>query len=137
MQGLELAGGITLVGLAQMFVPPIGGVSPIASFARKAGSGYLLGLAMEKFNIGRKFATTVQLSGVALGLGDLISAYLMPTISGFLRPAPKQSDNAGVQGIGVYRPGMQPYQAYAGLNGIGTFYQGQQPYQAYSAIAVA
>lgn len=88
-QGLELAGGITLVGLLQMFVPPIGGASPIASFGRKAGSGYLLGMAMEKFNVGRSYAKVVQLSGVALGLGDLINAYLMPAIGGFFRPAPQ------------------------------------------------
>jgi len=97
-QAFGLAAGITVVGLAQGFVPPIGGVSPIATAGRQAGTGYLLGWAMKKTSFGAKYASDVQLAGVALAAGTLINAYVVPIFSSFLRPAPKAQpqSSAGV-----------------------------------------
>lgn len=137
-QAAGLALGITAAGLAQGFVPPIGGVSPFAVAGRQAAVGYGLGWAMKKFGFLSKYAGEVQLAGVALGFGTLVNAYLLPTITGFFRPAPKPTDGNGVQGIGVFRPGMQPYGSYAprGLNGIAPWAQGQQPFGDYAGVAV-
>lgn len=86
-QAASLALGITAVGFAQGFVPPIGGVSPIAVAGRQAGTGYLIGLGMEKFNVLRGYAKEIQLAGFALGAGTLINAYVLPLFGGFFRPA--------------------------------------------------
>ena len=135
-QAAGLAIGITAVGLAQSFVPPIGGVSPFAVAGRQAATGYGLGWAMKKFGFLTKYATDIQLAGVALGVGTLINAFLLPTISGFLRPAPRPAETGnGVQGIGVYQPGMQAFRGYRGLNGIATLAPGQQPFNDYVAVA--
>lgn len=133
-----LAAGITVVGLAQGFIPPIGGVSPIMVAARQAATGYLIGEGMQRFGVMRAYSSEVKLAGFALGAGTLINAYVLPIVTGFLRPAPKAESN-GVQGIGVYRPGMQPYGAYAprGLNGIAAWAPGQQPFGDYASVAVA
>lgn len=101
---IGLAAGITAVGLAQTFVPPIGGVSPFATAGRQAATGYLLGLGMEKLNVMRAYANDVKLAGFALGVGTLINAFILPTISGFLRPAPKAqpatNGNGAANGMG-------------------------------------
>jgi len=123
---IGLAAGITAVGLAQTFVPPIGGVSPFATAGRQAATGYLLGLGMEKLNVMRAYANDVKLAGFALGVGTLINAFILPTISGFLRPAPKAQANNGMQGIGVV-PAIPPYinaapvNSGSGVNGIGVY----------------
>lgn len=137
-QAAGLAAGITVVGLAQGFIPPIGGVSPIMVAARQAATGYLIGEGMQRFGVLRAYAGEIKLAGFALGAGTLINAYVLPIVTGFLRPAPKAESN-GVQGIGVYRPGMQPYGAYAprGLNGIAAWAPGQQPFGDYASVAVA
>lgn len=139
-QAAGLAAGITVVGLAQSFIPPIDGVSPIMTAARQAATGYLLGEGMQRFGVMRAYAPDVKLAGFALGVGTLINAYFLPTITGFFRPAPRPAENGnGVQGIGVYRPGMQPYSAYAsrGLNGIAAWAPGQQPFGEFAGVAVA
>ena len=138
-QAAGLAAGITVVGLAQSFIPPLGGVSPIATAARQAATGYLLGEGMQRFGVMRAYAPDVKLAGFALGVGTLINAYILPTVTGFLRPAPKPENGNGVQGIGSYRPGMQPYSAYAsrGLNGIAAWAPGQQPFNEFAGVAVA
>ena len=125
-QAAGLAAGITVVGLAQSFIPPIGGVSPIMTAARQAATGYLLGEGMQRFGVMRACAPDVKLAGFALGVGTLINAYFLPTISGFLRPAPKAQANNGMQGIGVV-PSIPPYinaapvSSGSGVNGIGVY----------------
>lgn len=104
-QAAGLAAGITVVGLAQSFIPPLGGVSPIATAARQAATGYLLGEGMQRFGVMRAYAPDVKLAGFALGVGTLINAYILPTVSGFLRPAPKaqpatNGNGASANGMG-------------------------------------
>jgi len=134
-QAAGLAAGITAVGLLGSFIPPIGGVSPFAVAGRQAATGYLLGEGMQRFGIMRQYASDVKLAGFALGVGTLISAFILPTVSGFLRPAPRPVEGNGVQGIGVYQPGMQPFRSYRGLNGLATLAPGQQPFADYVAVA--
>lgn len=134
-QAAGLAAGITAVGLLGSFVPPIGGASPFAVAGRQAATGWLIGEGMQRFNIMRNYANDLKLAGLALGVGTLINAFILPTVSGFLRPAPRPVEGNGVQGIGVYRPGMQPFGAYRGLNGIATLAPGQQPFNEYVAVA--
>lgn len=100
MQAAGLAAGITAVGLAQTFVPPIGGVSPFAVAARQAAAGWLIGEGMQRFGVMRAYANDVKLAGAALGVGTLINAFILPTVSGFLRPAPQQQAPRGNGGVG-------------------------------------
>lgn len=88
-QAAGLAAGITAVGFAQGFVPPIGGMTPIAVAARQAATGFLVGEGMQRFGVLRAYAPDVKLAGFALAAGTLINAYILPTVSGFLRPASK------------------------------------------------
>lgn len=125
-QAAGLAAGITVVGLAQGFIPPIGGVSPLMTAARQAATGYLLGEGMQRFGVMRAYASDVKLAGFALGVGTLINAYILPTVTGFLRPAPSQQNNNGMGGIALMPPVpsripvMQP--AAAGVNGIAAYH---------------
>lgn len=134
-QAAGLAAGITAVGLLGSFIPPIGGVSPFAVAGRQAATGWLVGEGMQRFGIMRAYANDVKLAGFALGVGTLINAFILPTVSGFLRPAPRPVEGNGVQGIGVYQPGMQPFRSYRGLNGLATLAPGQQPFADYVAVA--
>ena len=100
-QAAGLAAGITAVGLIGSFIPPIGGVSPFAVAGRQAATGYLLGEGMQRFGVMRQYASDVKLAGFALGVGTLINAFILPTVSGFLRPAPKaQPATNGANGMG-------------------------------------
>jgi hypothetical protein len=122
-QAAGLAAGITAVGLIGSFVPPIGGNSPFAIAGRQAATGWLIGEGMQRFNVMRNYANDMKLAGVALGIGTLINAFILPTVSGFLRPAPKaQAQNTGMQGIAVvpsFPPQLTPVAASpAGVNGI-------------------
>jgi len=125
-QATGLAAGITAVGLLGSFIPPIGGVSPIAVAGRQMATGYLIGEGMQRFNVMRAYASDVKLAGFALGVGTLINAFILPTVSGFLRPAPRQATNSnGMQGIGVV-PAIPPALMTApppsnGVNGIGVY----------------
>ena len=136
--GFKLAAGAALVQVTLGFVPPLGGVSPLADAARTAGVGWLLGMAMRKTGFDSRYADDVTLAGFTLAGGKLISSFILPTIQGFFRkPAPAADQApAGVNGIGMYRPGLNPYGAYSqrGLNGIGTFQQGQQPFGSFVPV---
>lgn len=135
--GFKLAAGAALVQVTLGFVPPLGGVSPIADAARTAGVGWLLGMAMRKTGFGGKYADDVTLAGFTLAGGKLISSFVLPTIQGFFRPkAAVNADGSpatGVNGIGMYRPGLNPYGAYQprGLNGLAVMGQGMNPFGAY------
>lgn len=87
-QAIGLAAGITVVGLAQSFIPPLGGVSPVAVAARQAATGWLIGEGMQRFGVMRAYAADVKIGGFALGIGTLINAWVLPLVTGFLRPAP-------------------------------------------------
>ena len=135
-KGLYLAAGAALIQVTLGFVPPIGGISPLADAARTAAVGWGLGLAMRKTGFGAKYADDVTLAGFTLAGGKLISSFILPTIQGFFRPKPPVNADgspAGVQGIGMYRPGLNPYGAYQprGLNGIAVYGQGMNPFGAY------
>lgn len=128
-QAAGLAVGITAVGLLGSFVPPIGGVSPFAIAGRQAATGWLIGEGMQRFNVMRAYANDMKLAGFALGVGTLINAFILPTVSGILRPAPRQTaNNNGMQGIGVV-PAIPPYinaapvnsGSNSGVNGIGVY----------------
>src|SRR5881397_400892 len=54
-KGLTLAAGAALVQFTLTFVPPIGGVTPLADAARTAAVGFGLGTLMDKTGIGRKY----------------------------------------------------------------------------------
>jgi hypothetical protein len=95
MQAAGLAAGITAIGLVQSIVPPIGGVSPFAVAARQMATGWLVGEGMQRFGILRAYANDLKLAGAALGVGTLINAFILPTVSGFLRPAPKAQPATG------------------------------------------
>ncbi|MFN0108546.1 MAG: hypothetical protein ACKVZH_06795 [Blastocatellia bacterium] len=97
-QAAGLAAGITAVGLLGSFVPPIGGASPFAVAGRQAATGWLIGEGMQRFNIMRNYANDLKLAGLALGVGTLINAFILPTVSGIFRPASRQqaSDSNGV-----------------------------------------
>jgi len=88
-QAAGLAAGITAVGLLGSFIPPIGGASPFAVAGRQAATGWLVGEGMQRFGVMRAYANDVKLAGFALGVGTLINAFILPTVSGVLRPAPK------------------------------------------------
>jgi len=106
-QAAGLAAGITAVGLVQSFLPPIGGSSPVMVAARQAATGYLVGEGMQRFKILPAYATDMKLAGLALGVGTLINAWVLPTISGYLRPAPQaQPVPQGVNGTRYVRNGM-------------------------------
>lgn len=138
-QAAGLAAGITVVGLAQGFIPPIGGVSPIMVAARQAATGYLIGEGMQRFGVMRAYSGEVKLAGFALGAGTLINAYVLPLFSGFFRrPAPVAVDanGNGVQGIAPIYRGFQPYRMYANNNGMGAIAMidpAQQPYGEYAS----
>lgn len=135
--GLKLAAGAALVQVTLGFVPPIGGVSPIADAARTAGVGWLLGVGMRKTGFSARYADDVTLAGFTLAGGKLISSFILPTIQGFFRPKPATNPDGspatGVQGIGMYRPGLNPYGAYSprGMNGIAAYAPGMNPFGAY------
>lgn len=99
-RAIPLAASIAGLGLLQGFIPPIGGSSPIISAVRQAATGYLAGTAMSRFGIMSKYAEDVKLAGVALGVGTLINAYVLPTVSGFLRPAAPAARPAARAGMG-------------------------------------
>lgn len=67
--------------------------------ARQAATGYLIGEGMQRFGVMRAYAPEVKLAGFALGVGTLINAYILPTVSGFLRPAPKAATNGNGNGM--------------------------------------
>lgn len=128
MQAAGLAAGITAIGLVQSIVPPIGGVSPFAVAARQMATGWLVGEGMQRFGILRAYANDLKLAGAALGVGTLINAFILPTVSGFLRPAPAPSQQSGngMSGIALMPPVpsripvMQG--AATGVNGMAAYY---------------
>jgi len=133
-QAAGLAAGITAVGLLGSFIPPIGGASPFAVAGRQAATGWLVGEGMQRFGVMRAYANDVKLAGFALGVGTLITAYILPTVSGVLRPAPKAqpvaSDSNGMGDIVTMpRGSWDPYYGStpafntnpgSGLNGVVT-----------------
>lgn len=136
-QAAGLAAGITVVGLAQGFIPPLGGISPIAVAARQGATGWLIGEGMRRFGVMRNYSNDMKLAGLALGAGTLINAYVVPIFSGFLRPraaVPVEGGN-GVQGIAPIYRGFQPYRMYAnnGMGGIAMIDPAQQPYGEYAS----
>ncbi len=94
-KGLVLAGGGAAVQFVQGFIPPIGGNSPLADAGRTAAVGYLLGMAMRKTGFGARYADDVQLAGFTVAGAKVIAAFVLPTISGFFRPAPQQQPASG------------------------------------------
>jgi hypothetical protein len=126
-QAAGLAAGITAVGLLQSFIPPIGGVSPFMVAARQGATGWLVGEGMQRFGVMRQYANDVKLAGLALGVGTLINAFILPTVSGFLRPAPRQPQQGnGMQGIAAVPSipaylGSAPMPAAQGVNGIAVY----------------
>lgn len=100
-QATGLAAGITAVGLLGSFIPPIGGVSPIAVAGRQMATGYLIGEGMQRFNVMRAYASDVKLAGFALGVGTLINAFILPTVSGIFRPAPRMQAQPVQQAEGM------------------------------------
>ena len=133
-QAAGLAAGITAVGLLGSFIPPIGGASPFAVAGRQAATGWLVGEGMQRFGVMRAYANDVKLAGFALGVGTLINAFILPTVSGVLRPAPKAqpvaSDSNGMGDIVTMpRGSWDPYYGStpafstnpgSGLNGVVT-----------------
>ena len=138
-QAGALALGMTAVGVVGGFVPPIGGGSPIAVAARQAATGWLVGEGMQRFGVMRAYASDVKIGGAVLGLSTLINYYLLPTISGFFRPAPKavpvDANGNALAGIAPIYRGMQPYRMYSnnGMGGIAVIDPAQQPYGEYAS----
>ncbi|MDE2019803.1 MAG: hypothetical protein KGJ13_05675 [Patescibacteria group bacterium] len=146
--GGALGQAIPLVGasFAITFVAPIatrlvGGFLPLGQFTQPAvltGTGYGLGWIAGKLGFG-KYKGPLEIMGVTLGLTALVAPYLRGLMAPSA-PAPPQGAapaRTGVNGIGAYRPGMQPFRAYQqkGLSGIGTYQPGQQPFGQYALVA--
>lgn len=94
---LGLGGGALATNVLVSMLPPIGGASAFAVAGRQAAVGWGLGELMRRFGIMPGYANLVKLSGATAAVVTIANNYLMPTISGFLRPAPRQSsDSNGV-----------------------------------------
>jgi hypothetical protein len=128
-QGLILAAGAALVQFILGFVPPIGGVSPIADAARTAGVGFGLGTLMDKTGIGRKYGRDVMLAGFTLAGGKVITSFILPFATSIFRPTPPPANGstAGMGAIGVMPEipmgmGMGlPATAPSGVQGMGVW----------------
>lgn len=140
-KGIALAAGAALIQFTLGFVPPIGGVSPLADAARTAAVGWGLGTVMSRTGFGRQYADDVTLAGFTLAGGKLISSFILPFANRLFRPtspapqvAPEQGAvTNGVNGIAYLAPGMQPFGAYSpGLNGIAVIDPGMQPFGEYA-----
>jgi hypothetical protein len=137
-KGLALAAGAALVQFALGFIPPIGGVSPLADAARTAAVGWGLGTVMSKTRIGANYANDVTLAGFTLAGGKLISSFILPFANRLFTPAvppppPSELPPAQMAGIAPIYRGMQPYGAYgSGLNGIALIDPAMQPYGEYA-----
>jgi len=90
-----IAAGMAALGLLQAFVPPIGGSSVFVVAARQAALGWGVGYGMKRFGILPGYSDDVKLAGFALGVGTLLNAFVLPTVSGFLRPSPKPAATNG------------------------------------------
>lgn len=137
-KGLALAAGAAGVQFVLGFVPPIGGVSPVADAARTAAVGWIAGIAMKKTGLLAKYGDDVMLAGFTLAGGKLISSVILPFANRLFMPkaAPSEEEAKAMNGIGFYYPGMQPFNRYAaaGMNGIGMYYNGMQPFNNYTSI---
>lgn len=140
-KGLALAAGAALIQFTLGFVPPIGGVSPLADAARTAAVGWGLGTVMSRTGLGKQYADDVTLAGFTLAGGKLISSFILPFANRLFRPTSPSSQVAadqgsvsnGVQGIAFIHPGQQPFGAYSpGLNGIAVIDPSMQPYGEYA-----
>ncbi len=137
-RGLALAGSAAVLQVALGFVPPIGGVSPLADAGRTALVGWGVSTLMTKFRVLPGYAQDMALAGFTLAGGKLISSFILPFATRFFAPtpAPQPAENGqGVSGIAPYYPGMQPYSEY-GLAGIAPWAPGQQPFNKYAPIVV-
>lgn len=137
-KGLALAAGAALVQFTLGFVPPIGGVSPLADAARTAAVGWGLGTVMHRTGFGKGYADDVTLAGFTLAGGKLISSFILPFANRLFSPAvppppPSNPTPAQMAGIAPIYRGMQPYGAYGrGLNGIAVIDPALQPYGEYA-----
>lgn len=140
-RGFALAASAAFIQFGLTFVPPIGGVSPIADAARTAGLGWVTGIAMRKSGFLSKYADDVTLAGFTLAGGKVISSLILPFANRlFSRGAPPTEEQASMNGIAAMYPGMQPYGRYAGrrsLNGIATWAPGQQPFGQFDGVLIA
>lgn len=121
-KGMALAAGAALIQFTLTFVPPIGGVSPLADAARTAATGWGLGLLMQRTGFGKTYADDVMLAGFTLAGGKLISSFILPFANRLFRPTQPPSEvpaGNGVQGIALINRGLQPFGAYnGGMSGI-------------------
>lgn len=132
-EGVTLAAGGGLTQFVTHMVPAIGGMSPLADAGRTAAVAYILGMVANRVGLSR-FSRQITLGGLAVTGAKLINSFLVPSISSVFGPRMVQEAPApaGMQGIGMYRPGMNPYSAYSGLNGIGVQMPGMFPYGDYA-----
>lgn len=138
-KGLALAAGAALVQFALGFVPPIGGVSPLADAARTAAVGWGIGTVMHKTNVGKPYADDVLLAGFTLAGGKLISSFILPFANRLFLPRPPappsgdQPTPAQMAGIAAVCPALNPYGAYGnGMQGISLIDSTMQPYGEYA-----
>jgi hypothetical protein len=132
-EGVTLAAGGGLTQFVTNMVPAIGGMSPLADAGRTAAVAYILGMVANRVGLSR-FSRQITLGGLAVTGAKLINSFLVPSISSVFGPRMVQEAPApaGMNGIGMYRPGMNPYSAYSGLNGIGVQMPGMFPYSDYA-----
>jgi hypothetical protein len=132
-EGVTLAAGGGLTQFVTNMVPAIGGMSPLADAGRTAAVAYILGMVANRVGLSR-FSRQITLGGLAVTGAKLINSFLVPSISSVFGPRMVQEAPApaGMNGIGMYRPGMNPYSAYSGLNGIGVQMPGMFPYGDYA-----
>lgn len=95
-----VAGAMAALGLLSAFVPPVGGNSIYAVAGRQMALGYLAGEGMARFRVLPAYANDMKLAGFVLGAGTIINALVLPTVSGFLRPAPKADNKKDSNGMG-------------------------------------
>lgn len=119
-KGLSLAAGAALVQFLLGFVPPIGGVSPLADAARTAAVGWGAGTVMNKTGVLRTYADDVMLAGFTLAGGKLISSFILPFATRVFQPARQSNGMSGIAAVTGIPPVMVPLPSPApGANGNG------------------
>lgn len=123
--GIQLGVASALVETVVQLVPAIGGNTPLASAARTAATGFLLGKAAEQTSMTRKYADSLKVAGVAIGAAKAVNALFGPQIRNVI----SKIAGGGMSGIGVMPPVPVPVrqvaaakqQVSAGVNGIGAY----------------
>ncbi len=125
-QGFAVAAGSALIQFTLGFIPPIGGVSPLADAGRTFAVGWLYNLGFSRIGPLRPYANDVLLAGAALAGGKIISSFILPFASRLFPTQAGQQSQAGMSGIAMMTgippaiaPPPMPPPVNNGVQGIG------------------